>query len=1153
MKKIFGLLAVLTLCSGFAFGQATSGNLVGTVKDATGALIPNATINVTDEKTLVKTTTKSNSSGEFRVDNLLPSAYDVEAVAPGFQGKLLKGVAITLNSTATETFTLAAANSTTVEVAATAGVTLDTTSTNLTTTFSSEELGVVPTATVGFGVLNLSLLAPNVASPGGVGVGTGPSIGGQRPRNNDYTIEGIDVNDKAVTGPMITVPNDAVGEFTLITSQFSPEFGHSSGGQFNTSVLSGSNKFHGKGYEYFDNRNLNAENASAGAKSPNSRFDFNRYGGQVGGPIVKDKLFFFFNYERSTTGLSGNEFLCTPTAAGIALLNSNAAALGFSATNLSEYLALTPAANVDGGAQIDASQDNACFDQGSGGQYLTVGNEAYAYENDGLDPPMGAAAAMSVNIPAGNAHFTPPSFSNVDQTTASVDFTPNSKNGFRFRYSYVTSGAEDTAASLPLFYATIPGKEYVAAGSWFHTFTSNLINEARIGYNREYSITPVAGPTFPGLGVFPDLVFYDADIDIGPDPNGPQSGIQNLYQVTNNITYTKGKHTMKFGVDGRKYISPQNFIQRQRGDYEWYNVGSYLDDLAPDAFGERSSGASNYAGDQTAFYGYGNDTWRVTPKLTLNYGLRYEFTAVPVGERSQRLNAISDVPGLIDFHAPQPQYKNFAPRVGIAYAPDDKTSIRAGFGIAYDVLFDNLGLLTTPPQLSQTHDVGNIPVDPDVLSPNFLANGGLSSALIPITSAAVGRAATAAYLPDQILPYAESYNLTIQRVFDKNYTAEIQYVGTRGVHLPTQNQTDVTPPVTQANKLFTIMSGAAVVTDSSGDPLYATLSTSQSQNTYAEILSGEPISPVTGSSCGYHTTAFCDAGFLSKITSYEPYGGSNYNGLGFNVTRRFINGFQLDASYTWSKAMDDSTAEVNASDLTERRPENSRDPGAEYSRSGLDHSQRLTIEAVYDLPYFKHSNWVMKNLAGNWQVSPIYTYETPEYVTPSSETNSNLNGDSAAISRTYINGKGNKQVGSGVIPVYSSSISGGCGSAVYCTGNLIGYQATTPNAYYVTSGKGTLPTAERNSLAGRPIDNLTATAGKTISFTERYAFNFQAQVFNVFNHSQFVPGAINGIGGTATAGVAADYLNPNSATFNNPTKQWTANARTMQLSAKFIF
>ena len=143
-----------------------------------------------------------------------------------------------------------------------------------------------------------------------MGVGTGPSVGGQRPFNNNYTVEGIDNNDKSVTGPLVYVPNDAVGTFSIITNQFSPEFGHSSGGQFNTNILSGTNKFHGKVYEYFQNRNLNAENAIQGGKIANPRYDNNRYGGQVGGPILKDKLFFFVNYERNTVGQSLSSYLC---------------------------------------------------------------------------------------------------------------------------------------------------------------------------------------------------------------------------------------------------------------------------------------------------------------------------------------------------------------------------------------------------------------------------------------------------------------------------------------------------------------------------------------------------------------------------------------------------------------------------------------------------------------------------------------------------------------------------------------------------------------------------------------------------------------------------------------------------------------------------
>ena len=152
---------------------------------------------------------------------------------------------VDINKTATKDIVLSVGTTQSVEVTADAGVVLDTTTTNLTTTFSTEELANLPTAAVGLGVLNLSLLSPGVASTGGLGIGVGPSIGGQRPRNNNFTIEGIDNNNKAVTGPLVYVPNDAVGNFTLITNQFSPDFGHSAGGQFNTTVISGTNKFHG--------------------------------------------------------------------------------------------------------------------------------------------------------------------------------------------------------------------------------------------------------------------------------------------------------------------------------------------------------------------------------------------------------------------------------------------------------------------------------------------------------------------------------------------------------------------------------------------------------------------------------------------------------------------------------------------------------------------------------------------------------------------------------------------------------------------------------------------------------------------------------------------------------------------------------------------
>jgi hypothetical protein len=305
----------MALTTGITFAQTTSGDLVGTVKDPSGAIVPNASVTITNEETGVAVSIKSGDSGEFRAGNLLPGKYDLSVTSGGFQPYTLHAIAVELNKTSTANVTLSVGANTTVEVAAEAGVALDTTSTNLTQSFSNIELANLPSTasggSTGFGVLNASLLSPGVASAGGIGIGIGPSIGGQRPRNNNFTIEGIDNNNKAVTGPLIYIPNDSVESFTLITNQFSPEFGHSSGGQFNTVVVSGTNRFHGRVYEYFQNRNLNAISGSEGGKPAiNPRYDNNRFGGQVGGPILKDKLFFFGNYERNTIGQNPAIFSC---------------------------------------------------------------------------------------------------------------------------------------------------------------------------------------------------------------------------------------------------------------------------------------------------------------------------------------------------------------------------------------------------------------------------------------------------------------------------------------------------------------------------------------------------------------------------------------------------------------------------------------------------------------------------------------------------------------------------------------------------------------------------------------------------------------------------------------------------------------------------
>ena len=1134
--------AAFSICVGSGYAQTADGALVGVVRDASGAVVPNVTVTAKNEGTGVAYTGQSNGGGEYRISNLPNGKYDVTTTATGFAVSTLKGVGISANNVQTKDFMIYAGQATTVEVTSEANVSIDTTTAQIGTTFSTKEVEDLPSATVGLGVLNLSLEAPGVTSSGGLGAGVGPSISGQRPRNNNFMIDGIDDNSKSVTGPLLTVPNDAVQEFTLLQNVYSAQYGHSAGGQFDTLIVSGTNQLHGRLYEFFQNRNLNAvsstqgianraKNTAANPVAPNfsPRYDFNRYGGQLGGPILKNKLFLFGNYERQELGqAAASTTLCSPTAAGFAQLNG----LTFpSKTNLSAFEQYYPAAPQ----QAAAGGGSACP-----GATVAV-------------TPTGGA---TVAIPVGAVSFSPPTFYNHDYLTTSGDYTISQKDTLRVRYLYNRVDGTDTAAIFPAFYAATPGRYHLASISEVHVFTPNLSNDLRVGYTRYFSQTPAPPITYPGLNVFPSLYFYDLGKAsyLGPDANGPQATIQGLYDLVESLTWVKGKHTINVGGEGRKYISPQNFVQRVRGDYEYSTLSRFLNDISPDTVGQRSATppgvSSTYYGDQSSIYLYGNDDFRVSPKLTLNLGLRWEFTSVPASEKLQSLNSAASVPGVLVFNEPKPQKKNFMPRVGFAYAPDENTSIRAAFGINYDVLYDNIGLTVTPPQFQTTENVTL-----SASTPSFLANGGLpANATFPTLAAQ--RAATTGYIPDQILPYSEQWTLGVQHVFHKNYTAEIRYVGTRGVHLDVQDQLNIQSPVTAANQLPTSLTGGSV--SPNGSTTLATLQAPQSNGAPSFLI-----------------PSFYAAGFVNAITTYQPFGGSNYNGLQTQLTRRFQNGLLVNAAYTYSRTFDDSTADFNSTTLNPRRAQDSQNYHAEYSRSDLDRPHRLTLVALYDVPFFKNSNFLLKNLVGNLELAPVYTFQSPQYTTVQSVTDSNLNNDSAS-DRVFINPNGIKGTGTGVVPLVNvgipcatgapagSGVANGSSTVVKsCAANTIGYTAGSiagtvftphPTAYYVQGGKGTFPNGGRNTLPTGRENNVDLTAVKRFSYRERYMLEFQIQAFNVLNHSQYLPGSLNTVNSIATTGTGAgNFINVAAPQFNQKQLDFSNNARTMQLSGKFTF
>jgi hypothetical protein len=962
----------------------------------------------------------------------------------------------------------------------------------------------LPTMSSGSGVLNLALYTSGVSTSGAIGAGTGPSVGGQRPRNNNFTIEGIDNNDKSVTGPLASIPNDAVAEFSILQNQFSAEYGHSSGGQFNQVIKSGTNQFHGAAYEYMRNRNLDAFDQQDIVDGITSlpRYDNNRFGGNIGGPIIKNKLFFFFDYEYNPVGAasSGGQIFA-PTTQGYAIL---ASIPGINQTNLNILKTYLPPQSTAVSPSVS-------------GAYPVICPGTQLGQTSGACP----IGATTYTIPVGQYSFTAPNYANYYNYVIAVDYNLSDKDSLRGRYIRNNYSAEDTAAQLPTFWVPLTEPNYLATLTEFHNFTPTLTNEFRLGYNRFAQIYTVGSQKFPGLDQFPNVVLYDLNgVNIGPDPNAPQTTVQNLYQITDNVSWIKGRHTLTFGGDFKKYISPETFTQRGRGDYEYNYLSDYLQDYIPDYLGERTTGNFVYYGDQIMFGAYVNDSFKLKPNFTINLGLRYERTTVPYAERLQSVNAIADTPGLIDFNTPTTQNFNFEPRIGLAYSPgtSGKTSIRAGFGINYDVLFDNLGILSAPPEFQQTVDVGGM------AGSGFLAGGGIppSASSGPLTQAQA-IAGTSGYVPNQKLPKSIQWNIGIQHVFHEDYTVEVRYLGTRGLNLPIQDRLNVQAVVNGQNSL----------------PVFLSM---PSQGQLNQLTNSQEALVNTFDNGGFFVPAYMNAGFDNNyIVGFMPMGASTYHGLANQVTRRFHNGLQFVGAYTWSHNIDDSTAEVFSTYTTPRRVQDFQNIAAERSSSALDHRNRFTLATVYDMPYFKHSNWFMKNLVGNWELAPIYTYETGTLYTVQSGDDSNLNGDS--VDRTWINVQGTSNIGSAMTPLTNSS------------GQTVAFLVNNPTSRYVQAPSGVMPTGGRNTAHLNPIDNVDFSLLKRFNvFKEGNKLEFGARFFNLLNHPQYSGSNINDVASVGyTGGAVHNFLIPGTANFYDPSQVFSSNPRSIQLTAKFTF
>jgi Carboxypeptidase regulatory-like domain len=1181
MRKLIALALGLALLAFVPIlsAQTVSGNISGTVADKDGGVIPQASITAVNTATGLTKTTTANEQGEFLFVDLPPGSYNLTATAAGFAKTTISAFPVQLNRTNSVHFTLAVATqSISVEVSG-ATPPINTSTSQIEGTFESKQTADLPVSSIGpLGVLNLALLQPGVTTSGGVGYGAGPSVGGQRPTNNNFTIEGVDNNDKSVTGPLVVVPNDAVAEFSALQNQFSPEFGHSNGGQFNTVVESGTNVFHGKLYEYFENRNLNAIdnqqalNTPAGQTPTNPRFDFNRVGGQLGGPILKDKLFFFANGEYNPLGQAGTPVPSSaPTAAGYTAL-----------------AALAPGPNPNGTAtNVSLNMNNLAQLQ----KYVTPASVAtgnIVVCTGGSIPAASGACPLgtAVSIPVGNLQFNAPNFTNSYFLTTSGDYNMSAKDQFRIRYIYNRVTGIDFNAQLPVFFTPSPFRFHLVAINQYHTFTPSLTNELRLGFNRFTNQTPAGSFTFPGLDAFPNLVFNDLGVQLGPDPNAPSTTDQNTYQVSENLSWTHKNHNLKLGVEARRYIAPNTFTQRARGDYEYSSLGTYLYDINPDGITERSTGTLVYYGDLVDSSWYISDTWRVRPSLSLNFGMRYEYATIPFGERLQSLNIASSVPGLIDFSEPRAPKNQFMPRVGFAWSPDKNQtwSIRGGWSMGYDVLYDNLGLNSisagTVPQLGATIDKDQATVG--ILN-NFLANGAIApgtGGFNTFPTVAAQQMATAGnVIVNAINPVAITYSLGVQHTFAKVYTAEVRYLGTHGYHLPVQQRVNRQTKISPTDFLPTFLNTPSAATLAG---LTTTLASLNGNSSFVPAY-------VAGCGAGPGGTNVSPC-FTSNITVFDPRGNSVYNGISGQLTRRFEHGLQFSIAYTYSHAIDDSTATLASTTFTPRRAQDFQNVADDRSNSALDHRHRISFVVYYDFPYFKSGNWFRRNILGNWLVTPIYTFQSGAWADLQANSDANLNGD-AAGDRVFINPAGIHGVGTastatclgpgnqvivGSVPNGNTMTSTTSCAAVAATtppdmnGNIlvptVAYTAGNSSAFYIRPGSGALQpnnglvVAGRNTILTRPINDIDVTIGKKFTITERVHFEFQAQALNLFNHPQYVAGSLNQVQpivtykpGTAGGTAVTNYLTPGNMDFLRPDQVLSSNPRLLQLTAKLVF
>jgi len=1134
------LLGVITILARGSEAQLSSASINGSVHDSTGASVANATIKLQNIDTSVETTTSSNAAGSYGIVSITPGQYTLEATAPSFSTQRISTFTLAVGQTATFDFALAVGEQNSVVNVEGAAPLLETTTANLGTVIAVRQVNDLPLN--GRNFTQLLQLTPGVAavntgqSKGGgfagpaVAFGSAtsfPAVNGQSNRSNFFLTDGLNNYGSILSTYDVAPIIDAIQEFKVVSHTDSAEYGGVLGGVVNVVTKTGTNALHGSAWEFARNTVFDARSTFSPAPIKKPDFSQNQFGGSVGGPVRipklyngRDKTFFFGAYQGFRYNQTANSNLLVPTEAQ---LNGDLSSLRDSSGNLIQIY----------------NPFSTRPDPAHPGQFIRDPFPNNQIPKNLIDQRMVAlahfvypTAGPLFNNNTANAVDPTPLQQNQDEFTVRVDHTFGAKDSAWFRYSFINS-TQTQSGGVPGLLSTLqtPGRNW--GGSYVHIFSPSFIlqaqyarttgqhnNTQRFSKSTSSIISDVGFSTgfVAGFAATPDSLLPSLGID---GFAGGGETIQNTPKATDShevrATLTKivGNHEVHFGggYTTLNFESPiastsLQFQQAQTANPQNNASGAGLASFLLNTPGhaerrnvlekERPGGV---------FSTFAQDSWKVNPKLTLNFGLRYDITFLPGYGTEDTIGQQGGIEtGDVDFtngtyvlqrvppscasrgHAPcipgdgalpahvvvdsrgkilHNTYTNVGPRFGIAFRIDDKTVVRSAFGIVYDQW-------AAATQMGQNiegswPDVGQLISNPN--NPNTGAVTPNVTGQDPFSASAGGNFPAPTpfeqvgffYDPHIKNAYSEQYNVGVARQMGDATTVTLNYVGSSGHRLDVGGFYNTAP------------------TPGPGNP---------------RLRSPYP----------YIAPTYWD----------RSAGTSNYNALQLSVEKRFTNDFSYSVAYTWAKSI--NTGGDGFFGVEGGVPQDPYHPDQAGSRSvsGNDLRNVLSISTLYSVPLGKGKAFTTGNSAfdyvlGNWQLNNIFLGRSGLPFTPS------IGGDSANT---------------------------GNGNSGYMTANLVGDPNNihrTAQQFFNTSAFAAPPiytfgTAGRNSLRSAGFWNLDTSLFRKFPFGERYQLELRGEAFNVFNHPTLdIP---NGRFGDATFGQVTGTA---------------STARQLQMGAKFTF